>query len=357
LRLIAEASLDNQRGLTLAAETAARVGLFEEAIQYRDQLAKMNPTDAVNLLELARIINARGQHSDAVTRLAQLATDQSTPNSIRAQATESMAEIVRVNKELGPVALQSLKTGRDDAMTLARAAVVEAMGRLDEASASLSRIRGPLEAVAQCKLGRIALASQRLGDTVGHFERAVYLDAAGSVSDSIAFSSSGTAPSLRGTLVLLYTSVGRDEAALRLAGADTSHVTDPGDPIRPIVTGVFEGQSRGQTAFEPSMTSLRRRDRGLGTVFELNQDATGRWMGVATALIESAMRLNQFDRARQLQKAGLGFVKTEEERATAQRRLGEITTKETDMKRRLASLLHLNLSRVSESIYIARGLQ
>lgn len=357
LRLIAERSLDNQRGLTVAAETAARLGLYDAAIEYRNQLAKANPDDAVNLLEMARAMDARGQHSEALARLAQIATAQGSPNTVRAQAAESMIQVVRNDPGLAPGVGSSLSAGRNDGLLLARAALAEATGRLEEATSLLSGIRGPLEPVARTKLGRLALAAGRSSDAVTHFERALYLDASGSISGSIAFDADENSPSsARAILVLLYNRQARHEAALRLAGASEALLGDSAETIRPLLAQSLVPQGLLQPVFEPPLTA-RARSTGLRTLFDMNQAALERKPGIVAALVESALRLGQFDRARQLQRASLALVATQEERATAEKRLAEISAAEKEREEHLAALLRINRSTVSESVYAARVIQ
>ena len=95
LKLLVERSTDNLKALRLAAETAARINRYADAIDFREQIAVSNPGDTMNKLELARLIAAAGRASEAIDRVAALIGERTTPNTIRAQAAEVVGEIVR----------------------------------------------------------------------------------------------------------------------------------------------------------------------------------------------------------------------------------------------------------------------
>src|SRR6185369_11251070 len=69
LKLLVERSTDNTNALILAAETASRIGRYADAIDFREQTARTNPTNAVNRLELARVVAAAGRAGEAADRI------------------------------------------------------------------------------------------------------------------------------------------------------------------------------------------------------------------------------------------------------------------------------------------------
>ena len=161
LTLMAGRSVDNMKSLQLAAETAARVGRYAQAVEFREQLATTNPTDATNRLELARALAAAGKGGEALDRIVALIGERTTPNSVRAQASEVIGELVRGDKALAQRSLPNhLSTQSPEGAALVRAAMNEASGRSEEARALLAGINsGPIGAVAQMKLGVWALGS------------------------------------------------------------------------------------------------------------------------------------------------------------------------------------------------------
>src|SRR6185369_3698911 len=134
LKLMVQRSTDNGRSLRLAAETAARIGRLADAIEFRTQIAKANPDDAANGLELIRVVASAGRSGEAVDQAAALISDRTSPNSIRAQAAEILGDILKADRSLTARAKAGLdrEGRRDAAVSLARAVISDAAGNREE---------------------------------------------------------------------------------------------------------------------------------------------------------------------------------------------------------------------------------
>lgn len=363
LRMLVERSTDNLRALQLAAETASRIAHYTEAVDFREQLARANPDDAINRLELARAIAASGKAADALERIATLITEHATPNRIRAQATEVVADIVRADRGLAARAasLFEQKAGQGDAgALLARAAASEAAGNRDEARAALGRITaGPLAAVAQLKLGVIALAAGNQNEAITSFERALYLDADSEMTDAVAYA----AASPRAQLISLYSRSSRDLAAVRLAEESNDSDDEQGkrgllsSAVRKALTSGDEQASNptADVSFLPSMDVARARTKGLRTVAELNDAALARLrVDLVGALVESAARLGQLDRAIALERLRAIEARKTEEKTAIEKRLAELLAAEQARQTRNAQLFRVDQQNTSGAIFTAR---
>ncbi|MEK6324455.1 MAG: tetratricopeptide repeat protein [Acidobacteriota bacterium] len=358
LKLLVERSTDNTRALQLAAETAARTGRYSEAIDFREQIARANPDDAVNKLELARVLNSAGRAVDAVDRLISLIAERSTRNTVRAQSAEVLGEIVRADRSLASRAASSLEQrGRNDAgAALARAAAYEAAGNREEAQAVLAGVNsGPLAAVAQMKLGLIAVAAGRDAEAVTSFERAIYLDADGAITDAVAFRAQGP----RTQLIILYGKNGRDLAAIRLAeGEEQGPQSLISSAVRrALSTGAARPEAQAAVSFEPSLEIARSRTVGLKTLAEINESAASGARGeLLASLVESAAKLGQYDRAIAIERLRIAEAAKPEEKTAIEKRLAEIIAAEKARQLRLALLTRIDRSNASESIYATRVL-
>jgi predicted Zn-dependent protease len=358
LKLLVERSTDNTSALILAAETAARIGRYAEAIDFREQIARGNPGAATNRLELARVIAAAGRASEAADRIVALIAERTTPNSVRAQAAEILGEIAKADRSIASRASSALEQqGRANAAAaLARAEISEVAGNRDEARAALASVNaGPLAAVAQMKLGLLALAGHNDSEATTHFERALYLDADGAIIDSIAFRAAGP----RAQLILLYGKGGRDLAAIRLA---ESEIQGPQSLIGPTVrraltSGVAQPVAETTMSFEPSLAAMRARTTGLKTLAEMNQGAGSSNRGeLLASLVESAARLGQYDRAMAIERLRAAQASKPEEKTAIEKRLAEIEAAEKARQLKLAAMVRIDRSNAAESIYAARVL-
>lgn len=352
LKLMVERSSDNTRALRLAAETAARIGRYNDAADFREQIARAYPDDAVNKLELARAISAAGRKADAIDRIAILFGERSTPNSIRAQAAEAIGDIVRADRSLASragSALNQRAASGDAGALLALAATAEATGNADEARASLSRITGgPLAAVAQVKLGTIAAGAGRDAEAITNFERAIFLDADGAITDQIAFRA--VAP--RAQLIRLYNRTGRDIAAVRLAEGDNEGRRS----LIPAGVQNEEGTSSA-IAFEPSLEIARSRTDGLRTVAELNDAARAQWPNdIAAAVAQSFARLGDYDRAVAIERQRARDAARPEDRTAIERIIADLLAAEQAKQLRAASLTKVSRANATDSFYATHAI-
>ena len=353
LKLLVERSIDNTKALQMAAETAARINRFAEAIEFREQLARANPSDAVNRLELARVIAASGRASEAIDRIAVLIGERGTSNRIRAQAAELVGQLVSADRSLA-ARTSSFDEGiaRGDAgAVLARASMAEALGDAEQARSLLGGVSGPLEPVAQMKLGLIALASSREGEAVSRFERAAYLDSDGTMTDAIAFRAAGP----RAQLINLYSKTGRDLAAIRLGQGEVP--TSDSRGLRSFMRMASAGGPvySDSVSFEPLFDTAQSRSPGLKTVAELNAIAELKVQAdLAETFVESFARLGQYDRAIAIEQLRAIEARQADEKTAIEKRLAELITAEKAHKRRLAQLVRFNGATATESIYAAR---
>ena len=358
LKLLVQRSTDNTRALQLAAETAARAGRYADAIEFREQIARSNPDDSLNKLELARVVAAAGRTGDAVAQLVALIVERPTPNTVRAQAAEVLGQTVRADRSLASTAAAALdRHGRSDAaVALARAAISEASGNSEEARTALAGVNaGPLASVAQMKLGLLALAARRDAEAVTSFERAMYLDADGAITNAIAFH----APGPRTQLITLYARGGRDLAAIRLAEGEPE---GPQSLIssavrRALSSGVARAESRTTVSFEPSFEVPRSGSAGLKTIAELNGSAAASVRTeVLASLVESAARLGQYDRAVAIERLRAAEASKPEDKTAIEKRLAEIVASEKARQLRQALLTRVDRSNAIQSIYATRVL-
>ena len=353
LAKVAERTGDDLQELGIAASTAARLGMLNEAIDYRNRIARGQPENSVNKLELARLLDAAGRKNEALEGLALVIGDRTSPNTVRAQAAESMGQIVRSSQSLAQAASVALSrsAGQGAAADLAKAAVAEASGASGPADL-LAGIRGPLEPLARTRLARLIVAGGRAADAIPHLERAIYLDPDDSVSAAIAFTARGFPALPRAALALLYSRTGRDQAALRITGADGGPSGDPGLAR----LSAQPPQTETAVVFEPPLPEPNYA-QSVKTLAELNQTAYSQSGEVIAALVESAMRLGQYDRARQLTKVQLFGARTAAEKASVDKRLSDIAAAERARQIQMASLLRVSRSNATDSIYAARALE
>jgi tetratricopeptide (TPR) repeat protein len=344
--------------LLLAAEVAARINRYGDAIAFREQMAQANPTDSTNRLELARALAASGRAGEAIERIAALIAERVTPNSVRAQAAEVVGMIVRTDRSLaGRVAslLDQRVAAGDSGAALVKASALEAAGTIEEAKSLLQSIRGgSLAAVAQMKLGLIARDAGRDQEAIAGFERAIYLDADGAITAPITFRSSGP----RAQLILLYGRSGRDLAALRLAEGETATQQST---ISAVIMRALSSGNEGvdvprSVSFEPSLETARARQDGLRTIAELNDASVpGAQRELLATLAQSAARLGQYDRAIAMERVLVAEATRPEEKAAFEKALAEIIAAQRARQARAAGLIRIDTSNASQSIYALKS--
>jgi hypothetical protein len=205
------------------------------------------------------------------------------------------------------------------------------------------------------KLGLIALAGRNDSEAVTRFEQALYYDADGAMTDSIAFRAAGP----RAQLISLYGKSGRDLAAIRLAEGETQGPQAFISPAvrRALTSGVAQPTKEATVSFEPSLAVARSRTTGLKTLAEMNQSSGAGSRGeLLAALVESAARLGQYDRAMAIERLRVADATKPEEKTAIEKRLAEIEAAEKARQLKLAAMVRIDRSNAAESIYAARVL-
>jgi predicted Zn-dependent protease len=351
LKKLVERSTDNLKALELAAETAVRITRYDLAIDYRNQIAQAKPGDSTNALELGRILAAAGRNGDAVDKIIALVTTRTTPNTVRAQAAELAGQIAaadRAQSARAEAALKPAASQGDAGASLMLAAIAEATGNADAARAALSHVGGgPLGAVAQLKLGMLAVAAGRDQDAVPRFERALYLDSYGAVTDAIAFS----VPSPRVQLTLLYSRMGRDLAAVRMAEDQEKPLISKA-VLSTMSSEAQKAQVEESVVFEPPLEPQRMKGADLRTLGELKQAAAAKTeRDILAALVGAASRLGQYDKAIAIERFRISEAMRAEEKAAIEKTLAEMLAAEKTRQARAASLLRIDHSNTTGSVY------
>jgi Tfp pilus assembly protein PilF len=354
LKMMAERSTDNLRALALAGETSARINRLDDALDYREQLSKANPNDTTNRLELARVLAANRRGQEAIDRLAGLIEERGSGNSVRAQAAEVVGEIVRADRALAARAAEVFGARSSDGSRLALSAAREASGDTNGAREILSRINtGSLAAIAQFKLGVLALSERRDSEAVSAFEKAVQLDSDARITDSIVFRAAGP----RAQLVILYSRTGRDAAAFSLAEGDDSQRDSAVSIAVRTALGVRDDSSPvASYVFEPGLGEARAGGSAIKTLAELNQAAmTKSRTEILASLVESAVRLDRYDRAIALARTRSNEAARPEDKAALEKRLAEILAADHARRLRLAAQVRFDQTGATQSVYSARA--
>jgi hypothetical protein len=357
LKLLVERSTDNLKALRLAAETAAKINRFAEAIDFRQQIATANPDDAANRLELVRVMSAAGRNSEAMDRLIALLQERTTPNSLKAQIAEVAGEIAKADRNTAEK-VQSLlqRAGVQDGAgeLLAGAAVDENTGNMERAQSLLSRVKGPLESVAQVKLGLINRNAGRDAEAVKNFERAIYLDPDETLTAAIAF----RLTSSRAQLITLYSKLQRDQAAVQLTIGEADSKSLLSAAARKALDTPGENASaEAASVFEPSLEITKSKITGLKTIAERNDSASANVQNdLIFALAESSARLGRLDRAIALERLRASEAKRAEDKTNIEKRIESFVAVKLAREKAALALMRINKANATESIYSARVL-
>jgi hypothetical protein len=359
LKLLVERSTDNLKALKLAAETAARINRFNDAIDFREQIATANPDEPTNKVELVRVMFAAGRNAEAVDKAIALLGERTTPNSAKAQIAEVIGEIARADRAAGERVMrlaQGAEAQSDAGALLARAAFEENTGNLDAARTTLERVKGPLEAVAQLKLGLLARSANRDAEAVRNFERAIYLDADGVLTDVIEFRAS----TVRAQLIIAYSKLQRDAAAIRLTeGENQKSVLSAA--ARQALTSTSDDSDEEESeavsgiVFEPSLEVASGKIQGMKTLAEINQSASAKVQNeLIAALADSSARLGRIDRAVALERLRVAETVQPQEKSAIEKRIESFLAVLRARERATSALLRVNKSSATQSIYSAQ---
>ena len=363
LKRMVERSTDNQKALRLAAETAARIGLYAQAIDFRQQIAIANPTDAVNSLELARVVSASGKNSDAMDQLIGLIGQRTTPNSVRAQTAEVIGDIAHIDKSQASRAASLLDpraSSGDAGAALARAAIAEALGNQADERAALSRINiGSLASVARLKAGALSMSAGDDAAALNAFEQTIYLDPDGAMTDAISFK----VPNPRLQLIPLYARAGRELAAVQLA--ENQGPGQRSQPQKQIISAAVlqaltgsQGNNDQQVAvlFEPPLDATAITGPGPKTIEELRDAAVSATHDdLLAALVMATSRLGQYDKAIAVERLRAVEAKRADEKNAIEKTLSQMMADDRARRARTASLLRIDTSNTVHEIYASRA--
>ncbi|HEY6333843.1 MAG TPA: tetratricopeptide repeat protein, partial [Blastocatellia bacterium] len=368
LQRLVERSTDNLTALRLAAETAAKIGRYSDAIDFRQQIALANPSDSTNALELARVISATGKNADAVDQLAALIAQRITPNTVRAQAAEVIGDIVRADKSQASRTaslLDQRAAGGDAGAAMARAAVAEAMGNAADERTALGRINtGSLAAIARLKLGMLSLSAGDDGAALTSLEQAVYIDPDGTMTGAIQFK----VPDPRIALIELYTKSGRDLAAVQLAANQAPVQPSSGQGSHPrnsvvsaaVVKALNGGSDQNQNqeasvVFEPPFEP-RPMATGLRTIAELTDVAASQTHDdLLAALVDATSHLGEYDKAIVIDRIRVVDAQSPDKKTTIEKALSQMLAEDKARRAHTASLLRVDTSNTSGDLYASRA--
>jgi predicted Zn-dependent protease len=357
LKLMVERSTDNLQALRLAAETAAKINRFADAIEFRQQIATANPDDAINKVELVRTMSAAGRNAEAMDRILVMLEENAMPNSLKAQLAEVVGDIAKVDRSAAEK-IQRLfqKAGLQEGAgpMLASAAFDENTGNLERAQTTLARVKGPLESVAQAKLGVLNRRMNKDAEAAKNFERTIYLDPDETISSVIAYRTA----SPRGQLIALYSKLQRDQAAIRLTEGEPDIKSPLSAAARKALSGASEGTDTvARVIFEPSLEITKSKIVGLRTIADLNLSAAADAQNeLILALAESSARLGRLDRAIALERLRASEAKRPEEKTAIERRIESFLAAKLAREKAAAEVLRVTKANATESIYSARVL-
>lgn len=361
LKLLVERSTDNLQALRLAAETAAKINRFNEAIEFREQIALAYPDDATNKVELVRVMMAAGKTAEAVDKAVALLSERTTPNSAKAQVAEVIGEIAKADRAAGERVMRLFQGGAqpEAGALLARAAFEENTGSVEAARSTLERVKGPLEAIAQLKLGLLARTANRDAEAARNFERAIYLDVDGVLTEAIEYRTS----TVRAQLIIAYSKLQRDGAAIRLTEGEAQKSVLSAAARKVLnATSAADDETEAEESsdaivFEPSLEVASGKTQGLKTLAELNQSASAKVQSVLiAALADSSARLGRLDRAIALERLRVAETVQPQEKSAIEKRIEAFLAVMRAREQATTALLRVNKSSATGSIYAARVL-
>jgi hypothetical protein len=305
--------IERAEALRLAAETTGSFGRFEEATSFRTTLSEEKPDDYTNRVELARLLAAAGRRQDAVAQLSRIISDRRAPRVARWQAVWVAPEVTGQSQELWDSLTRGLSAGGQDdgEMSAAlRGRELWARGRIGEAADLLERaaaddpnpmlefFRGLLDAEG----GRIESASSALAAAFRSQAGADIFTAFGA-DDEAALDK----------LIRLRLSAGRPFAALKLASLDPELLKESAKESGSLDKG------------EEGAGALTHRAQTGSSYLTLKERAAARRMAAEAELpgllSAAAEQVKEFDKAIEFERARLGRLTDEAERAASGERL------------------------------------
>lgn len=320
--------IEPSEALRIAAVTASDFDQFAETIEYRQRLSALSPEDNANKLELARALAASGKNDEAMSQLAALISDRRVTRQIRWTAVWLAPEIVK--PERWQAFEQQIGAGRDQEMIaaiesqsmLSRGQAPEAIKRLDDAAKIPSPQLKLFRALSQKNAGQPGAALQSLLDS---------MIACGDAWMAAPFAA--TEDEQRWQIVRLYARQNQHRAALRLAGADERLKGQSAINLPPLADD-------GARIERPRFIDLSARS---------SQRQSRSQLELLAMLSISAEQIGELEKAIEFETAKLNLSTDSAERRKSESRIGQLKTKQRDLKRKPALAIEFNEHAVTRS--------
>jgi hypothetical protein len=124
---------------------------------------------------------------------------------------------------------------------------------------------------------------------------------------------------------------------------------------RALVSGATALESQSAVSFEPPLSVAQSTAQGLKTLAQTNDlAAPGIRNELLASLVESAARMEQFDRAMAMARLRAARTNKPDEKSSIEKRLAEILAAQQARQQRLGLAMRIDRSNASPSIYAAR---
>jgi hypothetical protein len=217
LKRMVDAHIGDQVTIKLAAATAARYQSYSAALAYRQKAQTLNPEDAENRLETARLMAALNRRSDAADLVGAVAEDRTSSNTAKAASAFLMAEVAKGDQATMTRLIDTYRQKAGGGSLYAKlilAQLQDASGQGAEAERTLqSAANQPYSGIANLLLGGLQSRHGNADAAAKSFEAYIYQDPDGLISDAVVF---GVARP-REQLISYYGTHGRESAAIQIA--------------------------------------------------------------------------------------------------------------------------------------------
>jgi tetratricopeptide (TPR) repeat protein len=299
-----DVQFDRTTALRLASETAGEFAAYGAAIDFRQQLLTVFPSDEENRIELIRLLAANGKKEDAIQNLAVTIADRNVTRTLRWQAIWLAPEIVRDDVSLwGNVRdrVRELNASDSEANAALEALSLSAAGNADEAVKLIAATETSMPNEYLNSL-RAIVDKRNTADALDSFTKALIAAREPVASKSFVF----VEDALLEQIVALYLKQNQPRAALKVAervGAFQANKNSGEVGARPLV----DTPARYQTLSERA----EHRERAAHA-------------NLLALLSGAAEQLGDLNRAMELERLRLAFVNTVAERNATQARLDHL---------------------------------
>jgi cellulose synthase operon protein C len=211
-------SIDSTRALTFAAEIAALYGQINLAINYRDNLLRLDPSNETNQIELARLLAWNNEIDKALETLFKLISDRNSSRRSRWSAVWAIEEISRKDKSIWVTLDQKMVDLKDSEMkTALKALSLWSTGKIDEGLKEMednSAIQ--ITPFGAFLYGSMLKDSRKQLEALKRFTTIYTVDQRGNMLSSLTY----TKDSPLRQMVRSYLELNSPYAALRLASTD-----------------------------------------------------------------------------------------------------------------------------------------